>query len=241
MELKRHKVVMLPSKKQVSVGQPVLKRTGTLIVCPNENAVERLNGEAKERYTPQHLYLISEDLIKLGDWCLHPISGKIKKSDTDFHTEFGWKKIIATTDKLPIGPNYGSTEVDGVIVDCNDYLPHPSNQFITKFVSNYNDGSPITDVSVEYDVTYIVDDQFFKTKYSRDEYMKEVVVYFSSDEIHKLKINPFDNTITIRKTKNEWCREELTDVIEHYLMDNHVDVYNKTKRSDIKNWVDELL
>ena len=75
-------------------------------------------------------------------------------------------------------------------------LPQPSEGFLNKFVEEYNIGNIITEVLVEYVET----DQVVK-RFEGDE------GYDSS--MTTLKVNPKDNTITIKKAKDSWTREEM--------------------------------
>ena len=141
---------------------------------------EWFNSYNKTRYQPQHLYIISDDKIEDGD--LHITSD---------HSGFGFRKykIIATTDT---SLNY-ETPFYGMDEDNN--FPQPSQQFIEKYIESYNKGEVITDVLVEYERHY--NPQVYGTaaeKYSI---------------VDRLKINPKDNTITIKKLKDSWNREEV--------------------------------
>ena len=107
-------------------------------------------------FEAQHLYIISDDEIKDGDyfladnrlnttsnkglpnWVLCKCT-KVKNSwvycneiPDEGHNGDWCKKIIATTDE-----------------SLN--LPQPSQQFIQKYIEEYNKGNIITDVLVEYD------------------------------------------------------------------------------------------
>ncbi len=64
-------------------------------------------------------------------------------------------KVIATTDKLPIGNYQGSIEYNGEIIDLNDYLPQIPQSFIEKFIGGYNQGNVISKVLVEVEYKYI--------------------------------------------------------------------------------------
>ena len=72
-------------------------------------------------------------------------------------------------------------------------LPQPSQSFIEKYVEEYNKGNVITDVLVEYENS--------KTfmEYEIGDYLK----------FPDLKVNPKDNTITIKKIKDNYTREDL--------------------------------
>ena len=141
-----------------------------------------------------NLYIISDDEIKENNTHFYnPHSGQLHISGN--HTDYiainknGCKKIIATTD-VSLG------------------LPQPSQQFIQKYVEEYNKGNIITDVLIEYEL--ISNEEYFGNTVNPD----NDVPYF--DE--KLKINPKDNTITIKKVKDSWNREEILNDIEQAII-----------------------
>lgn len=74
-------------------------------------------------------------------------------------------------------------------------LPQPSKQFIEKYVEEYNKGNVITDILVEYE--YLLDD-------------RAVLPYWN------LKVNTKDNTITIKKVKEIYNKEEVCQILEKY-------------------------
>lgn len=148
---------------------------------------------------PHHLYFLSDEEIKVGDWCVldleentrvvkveslnsgHPV---FTVDITDGYAQLcGLKKITATTDK--------SLE-----------LPEPSPEFIDKFIREYNKGNVIEEVMVEYDAI------------GR---MKSVGVETHISEILKVDKN---NCITITKVKDSWSREEIINDIESAMIQN---------------------
>lgn len=140
-------------------------------------------------FTNQHLYILSDEEIKEGDWCygmdgIFQYKGKINLPDIELP-----KKIIATTNKSIILPDRFPSFI---------YLPQPSQSFIEKFVEEYNKGNVITEVMVEY--------EWGKT----GKKVREVEVF---DDV--LKINP-DNTINISMPKDSWSREEVIELIQKY-------------------------
>ena len=179
--LKKCKIIMLPTNqktKYLMVYSDVEKTKGKLI----------LNGLKNDEYKEyQHLYIISDDEIKKGDYIYCTITNAIEiaKYNHDYLIR-DWKKVIATTDKSLSQTN--RTEI-----------PQPSQQFIQKFVEEYNRGNIITDVLVEYEL--ISNEEYFGNTVNPD----DDVPYF--DE--RLKINHKDNTITIKKVKDSYTREEV--------------------------------
>lgn len=153
----------------------------------------------------QHLYFLSDEEIKEGDWvyCLkegfEPVL-KQKVNPIGVNNDKMFKKIIATTDKsLIINSIYGVDSFDTSIFSGSGKseivklpqmfnLPQPSQSFIEKFVEEYNKGNVITEVMVEYE------------KYIGKNYVGEFTT--EKDFDYKLKVNSKDNTITIVEVEN---------------------------------------
>ena len=122
-------------------------------------------------------------------------------------TETRYREVLATTDE-----------------SLN--LPQPSQQFIEKFVEEYNRGNIITDVLVEYEL--ISNEEYFGNTVNPD----DDVPYF--DE--RLKINHKDSTITIKKVKDSWNREEVENLIYTAMKDRCY-----TTIAEWKKWIEENL
>ena len=138
----------------------------------------------------QHLYIISDDEIKENNTHFYnPYSGQLHISGN--HTDYiainknGCKKIIATTD-VSLG------------------LPQPSQQFIQKYIEGYNKGNVITDVLVEY-----------QTDFKSETKLYMLGIGDNPDDFEygepTVKINPKDNTTTIKKVKDSYSREEVIE------------------------------
>jgi hypothetical protein len=152
-------------------------------------SVNKLSYESKQYFHkhPQHLYIISDDEIKDGDYWINLDNNIINNniSIANFANNApSCKKIIATTDtSLKV--------ITGIVgSSLGISLPQPSRQFIEKYIEIYNKSDigsnnfNITDVLVEYEEIHDYTNQFaIKT-------------------IDKLKVNPKDNTITIKKIKD---------------------------------------
>ena len=187
--LKKCKIVMLPTNqktKYLMVYSDVEKTKGKLI----------LNGLKNDEYKEyQNIYIISDNKIKEGDYCYSYKMNKIVKSTCDVSREANknigfWEKVIATTDKTLSQTN--RTEI-----------PQPSKQFIEKYIEEYNKSNIITDVLVEYESDF---NSCFCTK----------DICNGNNCPKKLNINPKDNTITIKKVKEVYTKEELCQVLEKY-------------------------
>ncbi len=221
-QFKRVQVIMLPTDKGIIVEKNIT----------NELKLSSLNNPLL--WIPQHLYIISDDEIKEGDWYFDGtdfIHKKSKHNNTLVAGNKQAKKVIATTDTSLLIDTYinqGDTvKGDLIIKRSSDYttglkgrinLPQPSQQFIKKFVEEYNKGNIIEDVLVEYEEG---------KSYSGNEglIIKEW-----------LKINPKDNTITIKKVKDSWNREEVENLIYSAMKDRCY-----TTIAEWKKWIKENL
>lgn len=132
------------------------------------------------------LYIVTDDEIKEGDWkyCLNKqmIGQSMVNS---IHT----KKIIATTDTSltkEIRVLCKSCKGSGIRLE-KESLPQPSKEFIQKYIESF-EANPITDVLVEYDEHRSKQGDF---------------------EGSFLKVCPKDNTITIRKNKDNFSLQEM--------------------------------
>ena len=185
-QFKKAKVVMLSTNELSKIGNLATyqKRSLAKVIKEGINPI----GSTVQFW---NLYIISDDEIKEGDyfladnrlnttsnkglpnWVLCKCT-KVKNSwvycneiPDEGHNGDWCKKIIATTDE-----------------SLN--LPQPSQQFIQKYIEEYNKGNVITDVLVEYDV--------HKNSF--------IPLWIP-------KVNPKDNTITIKKVKDSYSREEV--------------------------------
>lgn len=197
-QFKRVQVVMLPTEtgENFSFLKNVNGR-GNQLYKPTKNYYYTKSYLLEQQFQPQHLYIISEDEIKEGDWYIWMGNKVICQASSDLDilnkhlNNSDVKKIIATTDKLSLN-------------NCNTpwtlehkYVPQPSQQFIEKYFESYNKGEVIIDVLVEY--------EWYNTK------PNSAPIYGKFKE--KLKVNPKDNTITIKKLKESWNKEEVKQLL----------------------------
>lgn len=183
-QFKRAKVIMLPTENNTYIGKHL---DDEIYLSLYTWYLKSLNIPNQRQ--GQHLYIISDDDIKEGDWFINLLDNSIHQA-TNWIYVSTCKKIIATTDtSLTIPTHYGMDEE----------LPQPSQQFIEKYIESYNKSEIITDVLVEYENNY---DLEYYTPQGGIECCKKI-------DNWKLKINSKDNTITIKKVKDSWNREEL--------------------------------
>lgn len=220
VQFKRAQVIMLPtdesnlslnrSYKDYGIGTKVSKPYLTYSKSFKYNKSVTDNSES-----PQHLYIISDDEIKEGDWCLSKLNELVVFKGKNFN----YKKIIATTDiSLQIA-------VKGFQMTRMFFLPQPSQEFIEKYIKSYNKGEIITDIMVEYNESH--DSLDFGG------------VYIPSS----LKINPKDNTINIELSeKRTYTEEEVLEQLNLlYSMKNSlVDTFTDKNDRITKKWFEQF-
>ena len=210
------KVVMVATDNKTNITKIYLDADKTKSVL---GANKPVNDNYKEYI---NLYITSNEEIKEGDWLVEGISSlfpfdviKATKEDYDRCRE-NWqygscRKIIATTDEtLCLTFNNGKTDLKFV-------LPKPSDSFISKYIEEYNKGNQITDVLVEY-----------KWNGGRAGDYKMIP-----------KIDS-DNTITIKKVKDSYSREEVINLLYKY-NDGIIDRYSQLTNKDLNKWIKENL
>ena len=245
-QFKRVKVVMLPTNEKAGLGS-IYKRIkddeigliddfdkiGNLYINKNPNV-----QSSNSNFEAQHLYIISNDEIKEGDWYIWMDNKTICKAEgmlmtINNHLKNGHvKKIIATTDDslgFSFKVNYGASTTTTFTS-----LPQPSQQFIKKYVESYNKGEIITNVLVEYEEWCNCNGSIKMRKHLRTTKCDKCI------EWEELKINPKDNTITIKKVKDSWNREEVIILLEKALAESK-EQYSLLDRVGINKWIEENL
>jgi hypothetical protein len=194
-QFKKAKVIMLPTnnKSLLHINYSKLQL----------NKFEQLD------VNNQNLYIISDDEIKKGDWCLHKDGkGILCKVNLIFEDKdlllnnatkinpLEFRKIIATTDTSLIIEDYNKE------IGFNAYnFPQPHQEFIEKYIECYNRGEVITDVLVEY-----------------EDFNWDLLVSGKTIINQILKINPKDNTITIKELKDSRYYQELNFKLKHIVL-----------------------
>ena len=180
-QFKNAQIIMLPTENESRIH---MLNEGVLY-----QSVGAFIQADKINYQSQHLYIISEDEIKEGDWYIREFDNTICKANINSdHKQYDCKKIIATTDtSLQLDcPFYGMNE--------DNIFPQPSQEWIEYYINEYNKGKVITDVLVE---------------------LKSSNLHFFSGD---LRVTP-DNTISIKSAKDSWNREEVKILLQKILLD----------------------
>lgn len=153
--LKKCPVVMLPTEK-AGIGMITLYHKlfpYDFSITPQLNKLSiTVNDTAgglryDDFYKNQHLYILSDEQPKEGDWVIVNSKHLRQVKNTDY--SYGLK-IIATTDsslKYIKQKEYATSVGIGTLLA---FLPQLSPLFIEKYIEAYNAGNTILDVLVEY-------------------------------------------------------------------------------------------
>ena len=196
-------IVMLPSNEKAVFGNLILTPTNPqkLLIFEHQRCTE----------VAQHLYIYSNDPIKLNNWVIdlesntifHVIEQNLSgiiRSTTDTFVEQSCRVIIATTNKL----NFKLPEIRE---DSNYYLPTISSKFINEYIEAYNIQQTITKVLVEYRDYYVKGNYTNTCSLCKKEFDNTDKLGFICPNHLRLNIN-IDNTITIKSNTN-YYKEEL--------------------------------
>lgn len=209
---KRVKVIMLPTNEKATIIGKYKDIDELVFNTPRD--IPR--GEQ------QHLYITSDDEIKEGDWGYDQVHQYIVRISKELLGNYLYKKIIATTDSSLIRV---VESFKGEVIE--ERLPQPSQAFIEKYIEEYNKGNIITEVMVEYEEHGITCNQCYKINGGINSpdccgeyYIKDIV-----------KVNPKDNTITIKKIKDSFTLQEIEEI--------HVSVVKQGCLYEGGSWTDE--
>ena len=210
MELKRN-VVMLPTNQRANLA---FNQINSRLLYDNDSTIDRVLPHC----TYQHLYILSDEEIKEGDWVIpndkNYANRPWKYSPAPCPMPY-WgcadncKKIIATTDKSP-------------------GLPSPSPEFVQAYIKSYNAGNPITEVMVEYE-----DDIRYEQNYNKAGFA--IGVPHNKNYGIKLKANK-DNCIIITRVKDNWNKEELDVILNDFASAALTAALHGTLPSDAKHF-----
>lgn len=186
-------------------------------------------GDVASTAIPQHLYILSDEPIKEGDWVMGGLNDIIQQWQSNFTAN--WKKIIFTTDSSLRKNEYSKfRSCCKSKEDCQCFLPQPSQEFIKYFIEQYNLGNIITEVQVEYeDFLDIYDDSFLDEGYTGS----------ISKTIQILKIKP-ENTVNIKFPVEDNFEQLLRKALIFYKSDmkGYPGLQKSSQESEDK-WIQE--
>ena len=187
-----------------------------------------------------NLFITSDEEITEGDYCIGdgigyckgPINKCTKVIDDKFIilngsvkvSKAGNLKIILTTDESLLSfTDYHGVVTDNPLKICyNKSVPHPSEEFINKFIENLNNKIPMDIVAVEY-----------------DEFISNNGCNLNDGYHSGVKVDKKTNTVIVKEIKENWTREEVTNLIDSFRNDNLK--HGGTVNISTKLWVEENL
>ena len=216
MNKRKCQVVMLPTNKKSDL-RIVRGYDGNALCYDPLMTPTQIYNNKNHTLSYHHLYIISDEEMKEGDYvyvaCSEVNVYEIRQITEYYNGQFLFddksqidmdycKKIIATTN-TSLKINHFNK---GVFKNLEYLLPQPSQEFIEAYVKSYNEGNPITEVIVEYEIIcgrcYSNTDECWSAKEcSRNTDFPDIV---------KLKVNS-DNTINIKLIKDKWSKEEIIE------------------------------
>lgn len=177
---------------------------------------------SKEYFDQVHLYIISDEEIKEGDWMFSVNVNQLEKAD------------VSLTKMTPSQKQYWLDEIKKIIASTDPSLglPQPSRNFIEKYISEYNKGNVIEKVMVEYEdkLSELIESVENLTTICLEDYdNEEESPYYHLLEKAISELNNYspiakiskDNTITISKVKDSWNREEVIELIKSSVGESH--------------------
>lgn len=236
---KKCPVVMLATEKAIEVNNIVLRASDNKLIRATNSDIINIIDSQSNASKSQHLYVLSDDEIKEGDWVLmndeHP-DGKLRQIVwiSKEPNQFAWNK---TTDKWDIPCNYlylqhpkqgagflYSTECKKIIATTNpelwkDGVVKISLDFVNAYIKDYNKGEQIKEVMVEYKETEVFSD----IKGRRPEEITILVPKVSSNGT--ISITPVEERKYTREEMKEACKWSFA---QGY-MENRVDEKWDTK------------
>jgi len=154
----------------------------------------------------------------------------ITYSNVRVRTPGEYYRILATTDESLV-----QLISDPIIGKASISFPKPSISFIKKYIEEYNRSNIIIDVLVEYEIPYDSDQlnhengdwsKYYSiyeksNSYKIQQYEDVIEWSFNEGKKHlqlfsKLKINPKDNTITIKKLKDSFTLQEINNILDEF-------------------------
>lgn len=215
--------------KECDVVMLTAKEKAGLVINPTGNKIQYSSFVKSAKYYTDagfkccHLYVLSDEEIKEGDWCYY--KGHLVKACNKSFNDGTWKKIIVTTDESLAVSKPFETKDMGTLGNSLIPLPKPPQSFISLYIEEYNKGNMITKIMVEYES---------KPIYVNNGSMAPID--------YQLKIHS-DHTINVKLVKESWSREEViafaNKAIYDYIGSNSVNIKVNLRLEE--RWIEQNL
>lgn len=190
---REYKVVMLPTEKA-----NIISCNSKRLLVFDKSTVSIGGYTSDEIFTPQHLYITSDDVIREGDWYI--LEGKLLhfSGRNILGDNFKADVIVATTDKELHAIKFRDTKLEAPSKYLKGIAVIPQ-LFIDEYISEYNKGNIIEKVLVEYEDEFAQYESNFKMP-------KKLILKISKD-----------NTISIKRMKDSCNKEEHYTDMQYYM------------------------
>ena len=225
---KQHKIIMLRADSQVNQVEVANK----FINCPmyewdkNKDGTYNVFHLLCERVTKnghawvgsgirtdiQHLYVISDDEIQIGDWCYSKrnIIGKFGSFENSYEDEC--KKVIATTDPKIIN-DFSTPETL--------FVPSIPQSFIEEYCKSNGEINTVKVEYIEYITTCDECNHIHDYNAMRCDSCNCEIIMGATKYVNKLKLTN-DNEIIISKIKDSWTKEEIFELLDTYFLNSNI-------------------
>jgi len=224
---KQIKVVMLPTEKASTIAIIANKLAHISDDSFNQDnsklfELDDEDEDSEYQTIPQHLYLVSDEEIKEGDWFINEIAQLIQNKDLgDYEiNSIDCKKVIATTDVL-FGLNKHYNEEGKLDTIFGKQFPQIHKSFVKAYVEA---NGVIDEVMVEYEFGGSI-----KLRQGGESHM------------YKLKLRD-DNTVIIHKVKKEmYSEEEVRKLIKSFVDYHSLEERANCSDKSVNKWIEENL
>ena len=254
MDLKGKQIIYVENKPYIKCGVAISPAKKSKIAFYDKVLVEKRNCANDYRedcvIKPQHLYITSDEEIKEGEYFLTNQNDywKIQKCQKicDDGMIMSFEEEIAMFQEetyFVFKPENCKKIISSTCTSLG--LPQPSQQFIEKYIEEYNKGNVIKEVLVEVILNEWKSKDF------------KPVIFHDIDRLIEFGYNPkfnftfkkgglkldSQNQITIRKKKNVWYREEVIELLHKSLSCNVTssEKLNKVFHTQLDKWIEENL
>jgi hypothetical protein len=199
---KRCRAILLPATNRVvldsnqnGVFDGILKGISKRNELINTLAINKFPsvGYVVSMWQPQHLYILSNDKISVGDWV---INGNISKSNHAI-VHINSERVADEMNKIASLMNEFNEKIKNIVItkkiiastDNSLHMPQLSERFIQIYCNEHNKGNCIGSVMVEYNTA--------------DDNMDGYVSMFGGHEVGEtLKVTTNGNNIIIKKVRD---------------------------------------
>lgn len=210
-------LIMLSANTKAEVGEYAIMLNSTTGINPylSHGIIQREQG-FNIKCNKQHLYITSDEKIKEEDWfIILDGTSSIHQCKSVSLEYIDFKDVNGFCSKPSVCKKIIATTEKSL------NLPKIPQFFIENFVKEYNTGNVIKEVSVKYETKL---ERVFSHSGNR--------IQEKSDPF--LKVNPKDNTITIRKVKDSFSKEEVIELLRNFNEDfGKLSLYGDFKNTDI--------